>query len=134
MQTLYKANSELGSSKFSSLPVRAAIVGAGYIADFHALAIRKSRGVELVGVCDSNLKRAQSFAAVWGVPEVFDSVEALLEMKLNSIHLLVPPDRHHSLAKLALGYNTASRISCCERISPILVRSGPKLPPSLATS
>ena len=102
MQTLSKAKSELGTSKFSPLPVRAAIVGAGYIADFHALAIRKSRGVELVGVCDSNPKRAQSFAAVWGVPEVFDSVEALLEMKLNSIHLLVPPDRHHSLAKLAL--------------------------------
>ena len=64
MQTLSKAKSELGTSKFSPLPVRAAIVGAGYIADFHALAIRKSRGVKLVGVCDSNLKRAQSFVTV----------------------------------------------------------------------
>src|ERR1700690_2949968 len=97
------ANEKLGVLKHSMQTVRAAIVGTGYIADFHARAIRNIKDVELVGVCDANLKSAQAFAATWGVPAVFTTLEAMLNaLQLNSLHILVPPDRHHSLTKLAL--------------------------------
>ncbi len=83
--------------------VRAAIVGTGYIAEFHARAIRAAQGVQLVSVCDANLRSAQSFAAAWGVAAAFDSLESMLQdQRLDSVHVLVPPDLHHSLAKLAL--------------------------------
>src|SRR5665811_714973 len=57
----------------------------------------------LVGVCDLNLKNAQSFAAVWGIPAVFSTLEAILNrLHLNSVHILVPPNLHYPLTKLAL--------------------------------
>jgi predicted dehydrogenase/nucleoside-diphosphate-sugar epimerase len=99
-----------GEHKLARMPVsgvkreiRAAIVGAGYIADFHARAIREAQGVELVAVCDANLGSAKSFASRWGVSTVFDSLESMLQgQELDSLHVLVPPDHHYSLAKNAL--------------------------------
>src|SRR5262245_8136374 len=87
----------------ASQPLRAAIVGTGYIAEFHAQAILALQGVQLVSVCDVNLRAAQSFAAERGVPAVFDSLKSTFEaQRLDVVHILVPPDRHHSLAKTAL--------------------------------
>lgn len=84
------------------LAVRAAIIGTGYIADFHAQGIKDAAGVDLVAVCDSNLTVAQSFAASWGVPS-YDSLEKMLaEQSVDVVHVLVPPDLHHKLAKIAL--------------------------------
>jgi predicted dehydrogenase/nucleoside-diphosphate-sugar epimerase len=84
-------------------PIRTAIIGTGYIADFHARAILATSGVELVASCDSNLRRAQTFAAVWGIPHACESLEALiLSKKIDCVHILTPPDQHYSLAKDAL--------------------------------
>jgi predicted dehydrogenase/nucleoside-diphosphate-sugar epimerase len=84
-------------------PIRAAIVGTGYIAEFHARAIQEIGGVELVGVCDANPQSAQAFGANWSVPAAFDSLELMLnKQQLDCIHVLTPPDSHYSLAKTAL--------------------------------
>ena len=57
-----------------TLPIRAAIVGTGYIADFHARAIGAVKGVRLAAVCDANMRSARAFAANWDVPNVFELV------------------------------------------------------------
>jgi len=89
-------------SAYRAQRIGAAIVGTGYIADFHARAIRQTEGVELVSVCDVNLTNAQSFAAEWGVP-AFDSLESMLQSgRVGSVHILAPPDHHYALAKAAL--------------------------------
>jgi predicted dehydrogenase/nucleoside-diphosphate-sugar epimerase len=85
------------------LPMRVAIVGTGYIADFHARAIRAVPGAELVSVCDANLQSARSFAGDWRVPKVFESFETMLEQeRIDVVHVLTPPDSHYSIAKSAL--------------------------------
>src|SRR5262249_44866043 len=82
---------------------RAGIVGTGYIAEFHARAIRSLPNVELVSVCDANLRSAQSFAAAWSILSAHDSLEVMLrDEKLDAIHVLVPPDAHSLLTNLAL--------------------------------
>ncbi len=87
----------------SSQPIRAAIVGTGYIAEFHARAIRALRDVKLVSVCDANLRSARSFAAEWAVPAAFDSLQSLLaDRRVDVVHVLTPPDTHHFLAKSVL--------------------------------
>jgi predicted dehydrogenase/nucleoside-diphosphate-sugar epimerase len=84
-------------------PIRTAIVGTGYIADFHVRAIREIEGVELAGACDSNLRRAQSFANTWNIPLAFESLASMLrDTKIDCIHILTPPDLHFSLAEAAL--------------------------------
>ncbi len=86
-----------------SAPIRVAILGTGYIAEFHAVALRARPGIELVSVCDTNMRSAQSFASAWGVSKAYDSFDSMLqEQRLDSVHVLVPPDLHYSLAKLAL--------------------------------
>src|SRR6187551_1696855 len=82
--------------------IRTAIVGTGYIADFHARAIREAEGVELAATCDANLRRAQSFAKAWNIPLAFDSLAAMLgDARIDCVHILTPPDLHFSLAKAA---------------------------------
>ena len=81
----------------------AGIVGAGYIASFHARAIRGMKDVELVGVCDTNLSGAKAFSTDWGVPAAFGSVEEMLRnRRLDAVHVLAPPDQHHTIAQAAL--------------------------------
>lgn len=86
-----------------SAPLRVAIVGTGYIAEFHARAIRAVQGIELVGVCDTNLQSAQSFAADWRINKAFESFETMIQQeRLDAVHVLTPPDQHYSVAKSAL--------------------------------
>jgi predicted dehydrogenase/nucleoside-diphosphate-sugar epimerase len=97
------ANRTVPSTSSATPVTRAAIVGTGYIAEFHARAIRAFPGVDLVGVCDPNLQRARSFAAEWEVPITFDSLDSMIaDQRVDVAHVLTPPDRHHSLAKSIL--------------------------------
>lgn len=82
---------------------RTAIVGTGYIAEFHARAIREAEGVELAATCDANGARAQAFAEAWNIPLAFDSLGKMLqETHIDCVHILTPPDLHFSLARTAL--------------------------------
>lgn len=95
--------SVFGISPVASPVIRVAIVGTGYIAEFHARAIRAVKGAELVAVCDQNLRGAQSFAATWNVPNAFDSLKSMLDtQRLDVVHILTPPDSHRALAEDAL--------------------------------
>lgn len=87
----------------ATAPIRAALVGTGYIAEFHARAIREAGGVELAATCDANLGRAEAFAGAWNIPLAFDSLAKMLrETKIDCVHILAPPDLHFALAKEAL--------------------------------
>jgi predicted dehydrogenase/nucleoside-diphosphate-sugar epimerase len=84
-------------------PLRVGIVGTGYIASFHARAIGRLKDAKLASVCDTNIDSAHTFAANWGVPEAFGSLDAMLrDQRLDAVHVLVPPDQHHTIASEAL--------------------------------
>lgn len=88
---------------FTSKGIRTALVGAGYIADFHARALNQIKGVQLVAVCDTNLMRARGFAAAWNIPETFATLDLMLEQSnINCVHILTAPNSHFSLATAAL--------------------------------
>jgi predicted dehydrogenase/nucleoside-diphosphate-sugar epimerase len=89
-------------------PVRAAVVGTGFIAEFHARAIKAIPDVELVAVCDANLKTAQSFASQWNIPKAFQSCEEMLAYgNPDAVHVLTPPDQHYAIAKSILKHGTS---------------------------
>ena len=88
---------------------RVALLGAGYIADWHARAIASIRGVELVAVCDQVLSRAEALAKKFNVPRVYGSLEPMLAAKqVDSVHVLLPPDFHFQAAHkiLTAGVST----------------------------
>jgi predicted dehydrogenase/nucleoside-diphosphate-sugar epimerase len=83
----------------SARPRRVAVVGAGFIADFHLAILREITGVEIAAVCDSDLARAESLAARYGVARSARSIGELAEIGVDVAHLCVPPDLHVALAR-----------------------------------
>ena len=76
-------------------PYRVALVGAGFIADYHAEVLQEISGVELVGVSDVAQKRAEDFASRWKLPHACCSIEELIERASPDVcHVLAPPALH----------------------------------------
>lgn len=90
-----------------STPLRAGIIGAGYIATWHADAIKQTQGVELAAVCDLNEGAARDLGAPRGAA-VFTDVDALLSSgTVDAVHILTPPHLHADLAQKALHAGVA---------------------------
>jgi len=82
---------------------RVALLGSGYIADWHAQALASVADVELVAVCDRVLPKAQALAAKFGIPKAYESLEKMLAAEiLDAVHILLPPDRHFEAARTVL--------------------------------
>ncbi len=83
-------------------PTRTAIVGAGFIADFHLDILADLKDVSIVAICDADLERARSAAKRHGVAEAVASLEELVDLNVQVVHLCLPPDLHARLARRAL--------------------------------
>ncbi len=82
--------------------IRAGMVGAGNICEFHVAAVRAlAPDVELVGITDLDAGRAKANAERWGTTAYAD-LDALVAAGANVIHVLTPPAAHGKVAKAAL--------------------------------
>ena len=73
---------------------RVAVVGAGFIADFHLEILKGTPAVEIVAVCDADLPRAESAARRFGVGRAVARVAELSPAEVDVAHVLVPPHLH----------------------------------------
>lgn len=89
-------------------PLRVGIVGAGYIATWHATTIKALTGVELVSVCDTSAGAADALASGFDAKPYTDFDKMLAEANLDAVHILTPPDSHHDLVVKA----TAAGLHC----------------------
>ena len=81
-----------------SNPIRVGLIGAGYIADWHASALAATDGVRITGLCDRNIAAAEALAAGHGA-QAFGAVEDLISAGIcDAVHILTPPDLHHDIA------------------------------------
>ena len=74
------------------------LVGAGYIADIHAEALRKLPRIDLAMVADPALAKAESLARSWGIRQAVGDATALIG-KVDAAHVLVPPNLHRQVAE-----------------------------------
>lgn len=82
--------------------LRVGLVGAGYISEFHARAVKRVPNARIVGVADVVTSRAAGLAAQFGVSDVFPTMEAMIKEGIDVIHILTPPETHAQLAIAAL--------------------------------
>src|SRR5580704_9167840 len=82
--------------------LRAGLVGAGYISEFHARAIQRLPNARIVGIADVVNSRAIAQAARFSIPKVFPTMEAMINEGVDVIHILTPPATHAPLAIAAL--------------------------------
>ena len=81
--------------------MRAAIIGAGWIAEEHAAILRRLDGVDLVAVCDLDLERARDLA---GDAAVYADWRELLDRESpDCVFVCTPPKVHRDPAIEALA-------------------------------
>lgn len=77
--------------------LRAAVIGVGYLGNFHAQKYASLPGVTLAAVVDSDAARAAEIAGRYGTRACTDYRDILGELDLVSI--VVPPAKHHEIAR-----------------------------------
>ncbi len=78
--------------------IRVGLIGAGYIATWHADALKATPGVRVSAVCDLNEAAAKGLALGYGA-QAFPSVEDMIAAKAcDAVHILTPPHLHEPLA------------------------------------
>ena len=83
--------------------LRVGIVGAGFIATYHASAIDRQANTELVAICDMSEPAAKSLASGFpGASVYLDLAKMLAEAKLDVVHILTQPDSHFALTRMVL--------------------------------
>ncbi len=82
--------------------LRIAIVGAGYVARYHIMALRRLDFVELVGICDLDRPAAQALAARFGIDFVTSDLAELGSRRPHAVYVLTPPSSHAALSLQAL--------------------------------
>ncbi len=90
-----------------STTLRAGIIGAGYIATWHADAIKQTAGVQLTAVCDVYEAAARELAAPHAAAVFADVDEMLASGIVDAVHILTPPYLHASLAEKAMRAGVA---------------------------
>jgi len=81
-------------------PLRAAVIGAGYLGNFHAQKYAALDGATLEGVVDVDAQRAAAVAHAAGARAFTDYRELLGRIDVASI--VVPTDLHYEVAKACL--------------------------------
>jgi predicted dehydrogenase len=83
--------------------LKAALVGAGHIAQQHLSCLRELSGVEVVAVCDLSRTMAESAAERFAIPSWYTESAAMLDQaRPHVVHVTTPPASHFALAKAAL--------------------------------
>jgi nucleoside-diphosphate-sugar epimerase/predicted dehydrogenase len=87
--------------------LKVGLLGAGFIVDAHAKALKALPYIEISAVCDRALERAQDTAKTYGIPHVFADLAEMLKLKLDVIHVLLPPDLHIDITRQILEAGTS---------------------------
>ncbi len=101
--------------------VRVGVVGAGAIVQVaHLPVLSKMHGVQVVGLCDLDIPKAQAMASRLDVPEVYDDIEDLIEYAKPAAVVVCTPNHLHEVhvtTALAAGVHVL-----CERPIALTVR------------
>lgn len=83
--------------------LRTAVIGVGYLGNFHAQKYAALEGVELVGVVDASPERAAEVAAACGCGSFTDYRDLI--GKVDAVSVVVPTQYHYEVARefLAVG-------------------------------
>ncbi len=82
------------------MSVRAAVVGVGYLGNFHAQKYASLDQAELIGVCDLDQERCKEVAAELNTKAIFDYKELLGQV--DAVTIASTTKSHYSIAKFFL--------------------------------
>src|SRR6185503_6924824 len=83
------------------MPIRVATSGVGYIARLHALAAQALPGVVLAAAVNHRPETAAAFAAEFGIPHIYGTVDELLSAGGADVLLVNTPNFLHAAETIA---------------------------------
>jgi predicted dehydrogenase len=83
------------------MPIQIATSGAGYVARLHALAVQQLPDAALSAVVNHRPESAASFAAEFGIPRVYATVDELLRAGSADVLLVNTPNFAHAAETIA---------------------------------
>jgi UDP-N-acetyl-2-amino-2-deoxyglucuronate dehydrogenase len=75
-------------------PLRFVLMGCSKVAGKHAVALRRISDASLVGVCDINAERAESFGREYGVPHFTDKARLFESVPCEAVIISTPSGDH----------------------------------------
>jgi predicted dehydrogenase len=88
---------------------RGALIGCGFFAENHMHGWAEAEGAAIVAVCDRDRARAERFAALFGVPAVYDDAAAMLAAERPDFcDVATTVESHRALVELALAHGAAT--------------------------
>lgn len=87
--------------------LKVGLLGAGFIVDAHAKALKALPNVEITAICDRAISRAEDAAKTYAIPHVFGDLAEMLKLKLDVVHVLLPPDLHIDTTRQILEAGTS---------------------------
>ncbi|MGH8552787.1 MAG: Gfo/Idh/MocA family protein, partial [Methylococcales bacterium] len=78
------------------------LLGAGFICDAHAKALKCRSDIEIVAVCDHARDKAKEASIKFGIRQVYSSLDDMLNAGVDVVHVLLPPDKHIDAARRIL--------------------------------
>lgn len=84
------------------MALRGAVVGVGYLGNFHAQKYKSLPDVELIGVCDAFKEQAEKIGQALGVP-AFNNPQDLIG-KVDVVTIAASTKSHYELTKLFLSH------------------------------
>lgn len=86
----------------SSQEIAVGLVGAGYIAEWHAEVLRRMPGVTLSAICDPSESAAKTLAQAHGATAYSSLEQMMAAQHCDAVHILTPPHLHAPLSIAAL--------------------------------
>lgn len=98
-------------------PLRFAVLGTGFWANYQIPAWQEIPGVELVAVYNRTRAKAEAIARKFGVPAVYDDAQQLLDSeRLDFVDLITDVDTHAEFTRQAAGRGLA--VICQKPMAP----------------
>ena len=76
--------------------LKIALIGAGYIADYHARGLQTISNVEIVAVVTQNIQSAKDFAAKYGIKEAYSNVSKVVNNNEIDAVIISTPNQFHA--------------------------------------
>ena len=100
-------------------PLRAGLIGCGFISARHGPGWLASADAELVAVCDQDLAKADQRAREWGITAVYrDAADMLARERLDVVDIATRPGTHTMLVGMAAARGI--NVLCQKPLAPTL--------------
>ncbi|CAN5804817.1 Gfo/Idh/MocA family oxidoreductase [soil metagenome] len=100
-----------------TLPLRFAVLGAGFWSRFQLAAWQELEGARCVAICDPDRSKAEARAREFGVPAVYDDPAAMFDNeRLDFVDIISSPESHGPLVHLAAERKVA--VICQKPMAP----------------